>query len=82
VETVKNKWIVIGQVHIDSGTILICGPCQTHHSPGFTEIVIAKPDGNYDPHQIGEGVGVLVSTALGDGAYDVRFIGPGTMYNL
>ncbi len=97
----KDKWIVIGQVHIDSGTILLCDPCQTQHGTNFMEIAIAKLDGNDDPHQVGEGVGVLAPTGLGDGAYNVealigevegwgertkeirvRFIGPGTMYDV
>jgi len=68
----KDKWTVIGQVHIDSRTILICDPCRTQHGTNFMEIAIAKLDGNDDPHQVGEGVGVLAPTGLGDGVYNVE----------
>ena len=68
----KDKWIVIGQVHIDSGHILICDPCQTQHGTNFMAITIAKMDGEGNPHQIGEGVGVVFPSGFGDGAYNVE----------
>jgi hypothetical protein len=93
-----DEWITIGQIHIDSGNIMVCDPCQFYSDIHPLEETWDK--GGYG-HQIGEGIAVLALTGLGDGAYNVealigevegwgermkeirvRFVGPGTMYDL
>ena len=67
----KDKWIVLGQVHVDSGHLLICDPCRTNREIDFMEITIAKMEGDGDQNQIGEGIGVVFPSGLGDGVYNV-----------
>ena len=92
----EDRWITIGQIDIDSGYIMVCDLCQFYGDIRPLEEVW---DGY--SHQIGEGIAVLASTGLGDGAYNVealigevegwgermkeirvRFVGPGTMYDV
>lgn len=96
--TMGDEWIIIGQIHIDSGNIIVCDPGKFYSDIHPLEEIW---DIGGHCHQIGDGIAVLASTGLGDGAYNVealigevegwgerikeirvRFVGPGTMYDV
>lgn len=65
----KSKWIKVGQVCVDTGTLLLCDPCQTEdaYSEGMIDMEdtmqIRKEDRNSS---------VAVRTGWGDGFYNVE----------
>jgi hypothetical protein len=68
----KDEWIVLSQIYVDSGHLPICYPCRTNGEINFMETTIAKMEDDDDPCQIGEGIGVVFPSGLGDGAYNVE----------
>ena len=65
------KWILLGEVGVDSGTLMISDPCYSHM---VTEWV--NGDGMFDDNQMNypmghPGLGVQARTAYGDGTYKV-----------
>lgn len=74
----KSKWETVGQVCVDSGTIVICDPCHLDKSDidEQIEIYCSGSDTTRQLNVAGdEGdieSGVLLSTGYGDGFYDVE----------
>lgn len=58
----------IGQVAVDTGTIIIADPCN---AKDITVDTIIEAEEKGSTGQIGEFAGVFTSTGLGDGIYDV-----------
>jgi len=59
----KNNLIKIGQVKIDSGSLLLCDPSRTTQGIDFMQTAFSF-HGIGDKYQVGNGTGVLVPTQV------------------
>ena len=75
----KKEWKKIGRVCVDSGCILLSDPCYRNEKEieGWLESLEGKDypikaQLHFDKGH--EGAGVIVSSGLGDGCYDVEVL--------
>lgn len=76
----KNNLIKIGQVKIDSGSLLLCDPRQTTQGIDFMQTAFSFL-GIGDRYQVGNGTGVLVPTQVNGTTCDIEALVEETLDN-
>ena len=73
-----TKWKTIGEVCIDSGTIMLCDPCRADEVSGWWDDYCERTDLNKSPDSVEINgrkdfpIGVITRTGIGDGCYAVE----------
>ena len=67
----KNNLIKIGQVKIDSGSLLLCDPCRTNRGIDFMQTAFSFI-GIGDRYQVGNGTGILVPAQANGSACEIE----------
>jgi hypothetical protein len=73
-----KQWRTIGEVCIDSGTIMLCDPCRADEVTDWWNDYCEKTDLNKSPDSVEINgrkefpIGVVTRTGIGDGRYAVE----------